>query len=313
MKKKNIKAVASLVTAVVVLIGSYIYKTDVIQFDNVSQNTQSQSSSLKENKQNTEPNSSSFEDANSTDSQNTSIEDTQSAELQDGSVKGAQSTKSQNNPDKDGQVTDSKGISAKESKAKSDEKQSDPANKFEKLEKTKFPESTIKIQKEGIHSFGYINAYVKKVVDGDTFHIKYGDKDYKVRMLDIDTPESIKSGVEAQPYSLEASELTKNNLTGQNIKLVFEKDTTDQYGRLLAHVILEDGTYYNALMVQNGFAISVFYSPNTLFKDYFTELQNKAIENKAGFWKLPEKDRPFVKNSKGKYVAAYKIKEDDAA
>lgn len=222
MKKKSIKAVASLVTAVVVLIGGYFYQNDGIQI---------------------------------------------------------------------GSTTDSNI----------------------KLEKTTFPESILEIQNEGIEPFGYINASVEKVVDGDTFHIKYKRKDYKVRILDIDTPESIKSGVKVQPYALEASELTKETLTNQNIKLIFEKATTDQYGRLLAHVILDDGTYYNALMVQNGYAISVFYSPNTLFKEYFTKLQDKAIENQAGFWKLPENSRPFIKNSEGKYIASYKLKKADAA
>lgn len=175
------------------------------------------------------------------------------------------------------------------------------------VKKTTFPESIIKTQKEGIVPFGYINASVAKVTDGDTFHIKYDNQDYKVRMLDIDTPESVKSGVEQQPYSKEASDLTKEVLTGKKVKLIFEKDTTDQFDRLLAHVILQDGTYYNAILVENGFAISVFYSPNTLLKDYYSELQSKAIENKAGFWKLPESKRPFIKDSKGKLVAAYKI------
>ena len=313
MKKKNIKAVASLVSAVIVLIGGYIYKTDVIQVDNISHSTQEQSSSMKDNAQSTVLQSSVVNDSQSTDWQSSPAKDEQSAESQSSAVKDEQNTDSQSSLAKDGQSSESQSISTKKTKSKSNEKQSDFAKRSEKLEKTKFPESTIKIQKEGIQPFGYINAYVEKVVDGDTFHIKYGDEAYKVRMLDIDTPESIKSGVAAQPYSLEASELTKKTLTEQNIKLVFEKDTTDQYGRLLAHVILEDGTYYNALMVQNGFAISVFYSPNTLLNDYFAELQNKAIENKAGFWQLPENDRPFVKNSKGKYIAAYKLKEDDAA
>ncbi len=183
---------------------------------------------------------------------------------------------------------------------------------FDKLERTTFPESIVKTQKEGISPFGYISASVTKVTDGDTFHIKYDNQAYKVRMLDVDTPESVKSNVEPQPFSAEASNLTKELLTGKEVKLIFEKDTADQFDRLLAHVILEDGTYYNALLIQNGFAISTFYSPNTLMKDYFLELQSEAIENKVGFWQLPESKRPFIQDSKGKFVAAYKLKADAA-
>ncbi len=175
-----------------------------------------------------------------------------------------------------------------------------------------FPENLLKVGEEGIVPFGYIEAEVTKVTDGDTFHIKYKKEEYKVRMLDIDTPESVKSGVKPQPYSKEASELTHKMLSGKKVKLIFEKGTRDQFDRLLAHVILEDETYYNAYMVKNGYAICVFYSPNTLMKEYFNKLQDDAINAEEGFWKLPVKERPFFKDSKGKYIASYKLKEKAA-
>ncbi len=175
-----------------------------------------------------------------------------------------------------------------------------------------FPEDLLIPEKEGIVPYGYIDATVTKVTDGDTFTISYNSEKYKVRMLDIDTPESVKSGVAVQPFSKEASELTGSTLTNAKVKLVFEKDTYDQFDRLLAHVILKNNTFYNAYMVENGYAICVFYSPNTLLKDYFNELQNRAIDEKRGFWKLPEKERPFIKDSSGKYIASYK-RTDKAA
>ncbi|AEY64791.1 thermonuclease family protein [Clostridium sp. BNL1100] len=174
------------------------------------------------------------------------------------------------------------------------------------LEKVEFPDSIIDVAGEGIEPFGYINATVTKVTDGDTFHAEYKDKEYKVRMLDIDTPESVKSGVDPQPFSGEASDLTKDTLTNKTVKLIFEEDTTDQYGRLLAHVVLEDGSFYNAMMVNEGYAISVFYSPNTHLKSFYDKLQNDAITEGKGFWELPESKRPYTKNQKGKYVASYK-------
>lgn len=177
------------------------------------------------------------------------------------------------------------------------------------VQKPTFPNTIVKIGQEGIVPFGYIQAKVTTVTDGDTFHIEYDKQDYKVRMLDIDTPESVKAGIEPQPYAAKASELTKKILTGKQVKLVFEKGIRDQFGRLLAHVILEDDTYYNALMVQNGYAIAVFYSPNILLKDYFFDLQNSAIEKENGFWQLPENKRPFIEDSKGKFIAAYKLKD----
>jgi len=264
MKKKTITTLATLATAAVVLIGSYISKNDsdklpqgVTTQDSASQSSVTLSSSQK-----------------STATNNSS----------------SQSTAAQNS-----------------SKQSADTNNSTVEN-TDQLEKPTFPKSIVKTQKKGLVPFGYIDVSVTKVTDGDTFHIKYGDQDYKVRMLDIDTPESVKSGVAPQPYAVKASGFTKETLTGSKVKLIFEKGTKDQFDRLLAHVILEDGTYYNALMVQKGYAISVFYSPNTLLKDYFSELQSKAIENKVGFWQLPVSERPFIEDSKGKFVAAYKLK-----
>ncbi len=177
---------------------------------------------------------------------------------------------------------------------------------IETMEKIEFPDSIIEVSGEGIEPFGYINARVTKVTDGDTFRAEYKNEEYKVRMLDIDTPESVKSGVEPQPFSSEASDLTKKTLTNKTVKLIFEEDTTDQFERLLAHVVLEDGSFYNAMLVNEGYAISVFYSPNTLLKSFYDKLQNNAIKEGKGFWELPESNRPFVKNQKGKYVASYK-------
>ncbi len=188
----------------------------------------------------------------------------------------------------------------------SDNGKSSTYSSIQTMEKIEFPDSIIDVSGEGIEPFGYINANVTKVTDGDTFHAQYKDKEYKVRMLDIDTPESVKSGVNPQPFSGEASDLTKDTLTNKSVKLIFEEDTTDQYGRLLAHVVLKDGSFYNAMMVNEGYAISVFYSPNTLLKSFYDKLQNDAITEGKGFWKLPENARPFVKNQKGKYVASYK-------
>ncbi|MHB8065266.1 MAG: thermonuclease family protein [Ruminiclostridium sp.] len=288
MKKKTITTLAALATAAVVLIGGYISKYDsdksplgVTAQDSVSQSSITQNSSYQK-----------------ADAKNSFQE---SAAIKNSSDKIT-----------DKQSKSEKSSATKDNSEQSSNAQNSTAQNTQQLEKITFPEAIVKTQKKGIAPFGYIGASVTKVIDGDTFHIKYANKDYKVRMLDIDTPESVKASVNPQPYAKEASDLTKEILTGKKVKLVFEKDTTDQYDRLLAHVILEDGTYYNALMVQNGYAIAVFYSPNTLLKDYFSELQSNAIDNEAGFWQLPESEIPFIADSKGKLVAAYKLKAEAA-
>lgn len=158
---------------------------------------------------------------------------------------------------------------------------------------------------EGLKPGRYIEALVTGVADGDTFDIAYKSKEYKVRLLDVDTPESVKPGVQVQPYGKEASDFTQKQVLKQRVKLVFEKDLRDRYGRLLAHVFLEDGSYLNAILVRNGYARIEFVKPNTAYKEYFESLQEQAIRDKAGLWGLAEKQRPFVKNAKGEYVPSY--------
>lgn len=159
--------------------------------------------------------------------------------------------------------------------------------------------------KEGLASNKYIKAYVSYVTDGDTLEINYRNKEYKVRLLCIDTPESVKQGVEIQSYGIEASKLTKELTLHKKVQLVFEKGLRDRYGRLLAYIILENGENLNALLVRNGFARAEFVSPNTRYKEYFLKLQSKAIKDKIGMWGLDPQEQPFVREADGDYIPRY--------
>ena len=167
------------------------------------------------------------------------------------------------------------------------------------------PQKLLDTVGEGIAAGKYINAYVDRVVDGDTIEIKYDMKFYKVRFLDVDTPESVKSGVTVQVYGKEASLYTKQLISGKQVKLIFEKGITDKYGRLLAFVFLGDDKCINALLVSNGFARVEIVEPNSTFKDYFYNLQKKAIQQKEGLWRLGADKIPFIKNQYGEYIPRY--------
>lgn len=164
-------------------------------------------------------------------------------------------------------------------------------------------------KKEGLVPNGYVQASIVRVVDGDTVEASYKKNSYKVRLLDIDTPESVKSGVPIQVYAKEATEYTKRLVSNQQVKLIFEKGLKDKYGRLLAHIILKDGSYLNAMLVRNGYARVEIISPNDLLTDYFNQLQDEAINEKIGLWGLSEKKRPFVKDKDGVYIPRYWLTE----
>jgi micrococcal nuclease len=164
------------------------------------------------------------------------------------------------------------------------------------------PSNLLKINKEGLYPSAYINAYVSRVVDGDTIVVNYRSTNYKVRLLDIDTPESVKQDVPVQTYAKEASQFTKKNLLNKEVKLFFEKGLKDRYDRLLAHVVLKNNANFNGILVRKGFARVEIIKPNDEYKAYFYKQQELAIQDKLGVWSLPDNKNPFVKIGQGKYI-----------
>ena len=180
------------------------------------------------------------------------------------------------------------------------------AGQLDSSNDTQTIESPIKASgTEDIVPGGYVYAKVKRIVDGDTLRAEYKGKEYKIRLLCIDTPETVKVNVDEQPFGKLASEKLTGMLLNEEVSLVFEKDIDDNYDRLLAYVLLEDGTCVNAFMVEQGFARIDVVRPNTVNRDYFSMFQDKAIKDGKGLWALPVEDRPFIKNDKGYYVPRY--------
>ena len=130
----------------------------------------------------------------------------------------------------------------------------------------------------------YIN--VTKVIDGDTFWGNdAGLVEVRVRLLGIDAPESRKSEhKEVGYYGKESEDYLKALLSGKKVRLEYDVDKYDQYGRILAYVYLEDGTFVNAELIKNGYASVMTFPPNVKHADEFISLQRKARKNKAGMW-----------------------------
>lgn len=129
---------------------------------------------------------------------------------------------------------------------------------------------------------------VTKVVDGDTFWADDGsEKGVKVRLIGVDAPESRnvfkkKKGF----YGEEAKAYLTNLFHHQKVRLEFDVDTLDRYGRTLAYAYLPDGTFVNADLVKNGYAMVMTVPPNVKHVEEFVELQKEARENKRGLWSI---------------------------
>ncbi|WP_260443706.1 thermonuclease family protein [Listeria booriae] len=126
-----------------------------------------------------------------------------------------------------------------------------------------------------------------RVVDGDTLSIKFeGDStSKKLRLLLVDTPESVKPGVAVQPYAKEASNYMKTLMQGAKLQLEYDEGgATDKYGRILAY-LYADGKNVNEIMVRKGFArVAYIYKPNTRYVKQLQEAQSKAKQEKLNIW-----------------------------
>jgi len=127
---------------------------------------------------------------------------------------------------------------------------------------------------------------VTKVVDGDTFWVDDGsEKGLKIRLIGVNTPETVHPQKPVEYYGREASDYVKSILTGKKVKLQFDVDKTDRYGRTLAYVYLKDGTFLNAEIIKKGYGQAMTVPPNVKYSDKFVELERKARERKIGLWK----------------------------
>jgi micrococcal nuclease len=135
----------------------------------------------------------------------------------------------------------------------------------------------------GQHGF----LLVTKVVDGDTFWADDGtEKGLKIRLIGVDAPESRNTFRKQVGYfGKEAKTYLINILDGKSVRLEYDLNRTDQYGRSLAYVYLQDGTFVNAELVKNGYAMIMTVPPNVKFADEFLKLQTEARENNRGLWK----------------------------
>jgi micrococcal nuclease len=127
------------------------------------------------------------------------------------------------------------------------------------------------------------SALVTRVVDGDTAHVEIDGRDTDVRFIGIDTPESVKPDSPVECFALEASHYTERRLEGERVRLEFDVEREDRYGRTLAYVWLGD-ELFNETLVREGYALVTTFPPNVQYVDRFVEAQRDAREHGRGLW-----------------------------
>ena len=142
-------------------------------------------------------------------------------------------------------------------------------------------------------------AVVDKITDGDTFSVFFNERKEKIRLIGIDTPESrrnkrserqsdeenldqetiVAMGKKAKEFM---ASLVKN---GDKVRLEFDVQERDKYGRFLCYVYLEDGRMLNEVIIREGYAYPLTIAPNVKYEENFREAFRYARENSRGLWK----------------------------
>jgi micrococcal nuclease len=128
-----------------------------------------------------------------------------------------------------------------------------------------------------------LTARVTQVVDGDTIEVELQGRRERVRYIGIDTPETKHPNRGVEPYGPEATEANRRLVQGQMVRLEFDVQPRDQYGRLLAYVYVGE-LMVNAELVRQGYALLSTYPPNVKHEALFVRLQREAREAKRGLW-----------------------------
>ena len=130
------------------------------------------------------------------------------------------------------------------------------------------------------------NAIVDRVVDGDTIVVEIAGNRERVRLLGIDTPESVAENRPDQCYGVESSDYLKSLLPeGTEVTLIRDVESRDQFDRLLAYVVRSsDQLFVNLDLLERGYAGVLIYEPNSFYRDLFEDAEDTAFRNDVGLW-----------------------------
>ena len=127
---------------------------------------------------------------------------------------------------------------------------------------------------------------IVNVVDGDTVKINIDGNKETLRLIGMDTPETVDPRKPVQCFGTEASNKAKELLSGQKIRI--EQDPTqserDIYGRLLAYIYREDGLFFNKYMIEQGYAHEYTYNIPYKYQVEFKVAEKSARDNQLGLW-----------------------------
>lgn len=128
-----------------------------------------------------------------------------------------------------------------------------------------------------------LSALVTRVIDGDTIEVLHRGRQLEVRLIGVDTPETVHPAESLECFGRAASRFTTWSLEGKAVRLEFDVERKDRYGRSLAY-IWSRGTLFNEVLVERGYAQVATYPPNVRYVDRLLVAQLEAREDDRGLW-----------------------------
>lgn len=131
------------------------------------------------------------------------------------------------------------------------------------------------------------DSNVVRVVDGDTVVVAIDDEDVTVRIIGINTPETVDPRKPVECFGREASERAKALMTGTTLELTADasQGDTDKYGRILRYITLPDGSDFGEVMISEGLAYEYTYQKPYERQTDYKAAQQKAEQDMLGLWK----------------------------
>lgn len=129
------------------------------------------------------------------------------------------------------------------------------------------------------------SATVTSIIDGDTIVVDIAGQEHRVRLLGVDTPETVHPARPVECFGPEAAErLSELTPPGSTLRLERDLELRDAYGRLLAYLFTEDGTFVNLVLVEEGYAEAMQIPPNTARTGEIADAERQARREGRGLW-----------------------------
>jgi micrococcal nuclease len=139
---------------------------------------------------------------------------------------------------------------------------------------------------------------VRRVYDGDTIELENG---MHVRYIGINAPEIAHQDKRGELFGPEALAFNEKIVLSRPVRIQGDQEASDQYGRRLAYVFLQDGTFVNQEMVRNGLAYVLYKFPDITYDAVFLKSQQEAMKAGKGMWKnWKEKPADYIGNKKSR-------------